>query len=251
MGREVGDHRTAPCSRAEPGWHGDAEGRKVSELREFSLGAEGLRYVASHLSWGHAFSKCVLERVDLSRGEVFTHLPPAVPTAEVVKFDQGGKLPTPPQETWRKTEGGVAIPIPSTRPHLVQTISGFLSGPGSVCVLENADASRSEPWLERCEGRLAFFGDEVYHVLEATTDEEAIDVSIRRAQSLWTFVGALTSLGNRLSLPDDRGELTQEIVDSLAERVEQVFVGAYDLEGYVIWSRPKGERALGRPLHRR
>lgn len=209
----------------------------MSELREFALGAEGLQYIVTHLGWGHAFSQCVFERVDLSRGDVVTHLPPTVTAAEVVKFDQGGKLPTPPRETWRKTEGAVAIPIPNTRPHLVETIRGFLSIPGRACVLENAEAMRAEPWVERCDCRIAFFGDEVYHVLDATADGEAIDVSIRYAQSAWTFVGALTSLGDRLSLPDDRGELTLEVLGSLAERVEQVFVGAYDLEGYVIWRR--------------
>ncbi len=222
---------------AQSGWLGNTEGRKVTELREFGLGAEGLQYVASHLTWGHTFSKCVLERVDLSKGDVVTHLPPTVPAVEVVKFDQGGKLPTPPRETWLKTEGGVAIPIPNTLPHLTKAISAFLSTPGGICLLENADASRSDPWLERCESRIAFFDDEVYHVLEATTDEEMIDLSIRRAQSAWTFVGALASLSDRLSLPADRGELTLEFLRSLAERVEQVFVGAYDLEGYVIWRR--------------
>lgn len=104
-------------------------------------------------------------------------------------------------------------------------------------MLENAIADRADAWLKRSSVNALFFGDEVYHLVVGPSSAQSIEAAARTAQSLPTFVGTMTSLDGAEKLPGDRGELTLSTLRHFAERAEQIFVGAYDGEGYLLWRR--------------
>lgn len=214
-----------------------------TDYTEFALGAEGLQFVTAELEGGRTLSKCLLDRVDLQAGEVVTFLPRGVGLTEAKDFKHGGKLPTPPRSQWRRGQGGsVLIPTPTTRPFLVDAIHKHLSASGMVCILENATARPEDEGLRRRQVSWSFFGDEVYHILVWPSAKDSIDAAVRAGHSLFTFVGAMTSLSEEhLRHVRERSELDLGILRALAERAVQIFVGAYDGEGYAVW-RKRGAR---------
>lgn len=205
------------------------------ELTEIELGPAGLRFVAEQLAGGLTFSRLLLGHLDLERGEAVTHLPPGVALAEAVKFDQGGKLPYPPSATRELADGRRMVKVQTTRGHLARLLAEGLAVPGRVGLLENATASREDPWLHGLRVATVFVGQEVYHWLAGPVSAQAADEAIKRAQSPFQFVGALSSLAAGHDSPADRGELAPEMLHGLAEATRMIFVGAYDGEGYVIW----------------
>lgn len=206
-------------------------------LFEIDLGLRGCQFVARELADGHTFSRLLLENLDLASGQTTTHLPAGTLLEDALRFKEGGRLPCPPVETWRTIEGGLMIPTPTTRPHLDELILDSLTAPNRVAVFENASAARDDPWLQRTDLNAFFFGQEVYHLLAHPVSLEALDETVRTAQSLFLFVGALTECSAGLERPPNRGELTLDLLRSLARETRWIFVGAYDGEGYVIWRR--------------
>jgi hypothetical protein len=220
------------------------------ELKMLHLGREGIEFLSSQLADGTTFSQCLLEQVRLAFGEVVTRLPDGISLEEAKRFEVGGKLPAPAPGEWKRGEGVTLIPVPSTRDDLMGIVQAHLSGPDSVCFLENATASRADPWIEKSPVPAAFFNDEVYHMLVGPQETAALEASLKVAQSLFSFVGALTSLGANPEAPPDRGELSIETMRRLAEQTRKIFVGAYDGEGYLIWCRgaldhPRGDVQRG------
>jgi hypothetical protein len=205
-------------------------------LVELDLGQEGLDFVRHRLEGGRTLSRH-LRSEDLSTGEVVTHLPEGTSFAEAKQFEYGGKLPTPPRETWTKTEGGIVIPTPNLREHLVGLITRYLSRSGNVCLLENAMASRGDRWLQRSEVDAVFLGNEVYHLLTKSATSAAVDAAVRSSYTPNMFVGALSSVSGREQFPIDRGELTVDLVREVARHASMICVAAYDAEGYVLWRR--------------
>ena len=214
--------------------------RALQDLIEMDLGVEGREFVESELRGGWAsLSKLLLQSLDLSTGKVVTYLPAGTSVAAAKDFKIGGKLPTPPESTWVKVPGGIAIPTPNTLQFMADLLDSALSASDSVFILEDAIASRSDPGLERTSSRTAFLGDEVYHVVVGGPPSSAstIKATVRSAES-FRLVGAVSSLSRQdPPLPPNRGELTLELLEQIALRTTTIMVGAYDFEGYVLWCR--------------
>lgn len=210
----------------------------MTDLVTVRLGADGLAYLVSQLELGATFSRCLLRYAPLGAGEAVTYLPAGVSPEAARKFKEGGKLPTPPVGEWRRVEGGIAIPTPTTRDHLAGLVAKALSGPGTLCILEDPDAEPSNAGLERAHLRTALFGREVYRLLIEGSSPPELEEAIRMAQSLWLCVGAVVRAKERLpALPSHGEQFTLETLELLTQQAEMIFTGAYDGEGYVIWER--------------
>ncbi len=209
----------------------------MSNLKTLALGDEGLDYLRSELSGGGTFAREALGRLPITSGVVTTRLPDNVSPEESIRFATGGKLPTPPPEEWRKVPGATLVPVPSTIDDLTKLISEHLSTPERVCLLENASASRGDPWLAQPRVPTGYHKEEVYHWLAGPQPEVAIQQAVRTARSLFAFAGALTSLDDAQEEWVEGGDLSLETLQRLADNTLQLFVGAYDGEGFVIWRR--------------
>jgi hypothetical protein len=213
-------------------------------IRERELSKKALSYIAKCLSDGHTLSRLLLQAIRLDKGSVTTFLPESLGVDEAEDFQHGGKLPQPPPSEWRQWGHLVLKPIPSAIDDLVRTIREFLSRPGMepICLLENELAERGDPGLARDTSKLVYFESEVYHVLTAEMAvEEQILQAIREAQSIPLFVGCLATLDPESRLDPRTAEtVSLEDLSRIAQRVEKIFVRAYDGESYLIWSRGEG-----------
>jgi hypothetical protein len=80
--------------------------------------------------------------------------------------------------------------------------------------------------------RMSFFNDEVFHVIAAgDNDLEIAEDAIRSAETRY-----LNGICVRdVSLPDNEF-WTSNFLDELVDKTESIFVGAFDISGYLVWT---------------
>lgn len=106
-----------------------------------------------------------------------------------------------------------------------------------VTICENWALTRNEylASLVLHESRVAFFGDEVYHILtNVDTTFEAIETAVRESSHHWA-----TGVCSSLEAVPQHDIPTEAVFDTIVANTAHIFVPALDGEGYLIWS-PKG-----------
>ena len=199
-----------------------------SAYKEIPLGSEAVKYIHSCLGSGKTLSSLVLETCDLDNGKVATYLPTDIDLATITQFDVGGKLGE--TAVWKKLGSQTDV-------WLASQIRSFLSDENKrIIVFENALARPNDPWLARRQSQIFTFKEEVYHfLLRKDAEKRKIRKAIRDATS-HLFIGIMSSVLSDACLPQQRQVLTADELRGFAERTESIVVGAYDYEGYVIWS---------------
>ena len=214
---------------------------------EVVLGLEAVDYIVACLKEGRTLAKYLLSR-ELTTGRVRTLLPPGADHSMSTSFRTGGKFPDSPQSTWRSLEGGgYAVPIPNANACLASIIQSFLTHSSqNLCIFENALARASDPYLTTLTSTICTCDDEVYHLLtskDVTEKHCRIETTIEEAMSIPIFVGALTSWPGECSGALTTGKcLTADSLSQLALRAEQIIIGAYDGESYLIWAAEQNGR---------
>jgi hypothetical protein len=124
-------------------------------------------------------------------------------------------------------------------------IQEFLEqGDARICLFESAVAKPTDGFLSTPDAkdlRVLTFQEDVYYLLKENADREKIDKNLRYAKS-HLILGVLVhpSDQDKFLLPDEgplRKELTLDELKVLAEETEEIIIGAYDGEGYLIWKR--------------
>ncbi|MDP9477523.1 MAG: hypothetical protein M3R38_17870 [Actinomycetota bacterium] len=187
-------------------------------------------YVRECLEYGHSLSRGLRRLHDVKSGRVVARLPLGANTVGLEKFEWGGK---------KRAASPYPERSPSAEEALASSIASFLAqGEGRVCVFENYLARRTDPWIARAKSRTLFFGDEVYHVVAGEhTGRDEVETAIREAKSPSIFVGTLSRLPLGYRLDAAGSELSEDLMRVLAEGAEEIVVGAYDGEGYLIWRK--------------
>src|SRR5690606_34240342 len=135
---------------------------------------------------------------------------------------------------------GRMVPIPNTSAILATIISEHLVATSSrVCVFEDANTRPSDPVFHRIKTPVFTFENEVYHFARGGAADSGEIQQLIRAASSWLVIGVLAALPSGVVL-ENRSEVPDATLDALASGAEKIIVGAYDGEGYVIWSEPNG-----------
>jgi len=217
-------------------------------LVRYDIGSPGEDYIRSILeegaSLGRQLAHALLKYMDLSRGSIYTYLPPFLDTESVLHFEHS-ILPLPEDILSRQIvrQGEyIIIPKASTEHlHLVPFVKEFLSTtPWAIAVFEDwlteyGDGRPSD------EVRRLVIGREIcFYLLWRDADEMLIEKTIREVTTPYPpMVGILSSISEseapeweRLEREGDEAE-----IESLARRTRFLIVGAYDGEGFLVWDR--------------
>lgn len=212
---------------------------------ELHLGPEAVSYIRDCLANGKTLARYLLQRPDLESGTVTTFLPSDVGKEAATQFKWGGKLRRDPATFVYRTEPDGSRtrwePVPNTDPWLVSIIQAFLrAAEDRVCIFENALARPSDPVLSRSESRVLVFDNEVYHFLSAADWASTIIAqAIREAGCPYPpLIGAMASAADEAGFSGEGRQISSAQLKVLAERTEKIVIGAYDGEGYLIWSKP-------------
>lgn len=216
----------------------------MTNYKEITLGNDAINYVMKHLSYGHAISKTVLNKLDIQNGQIIVGLPEYANWEKVNDLEHGGILPAVDRSKWRTISGenGKTYTmelIPRFFPFIVDNIKSFLmKSSTNLCILENANASPTDWALKNIQSIIWTFQSEVYHILgKGEQSQSEIEKTIKESESLWTWIGFLTSFPGIDSYPIVKKEISMDIIMILAGNVEKILVGAYDGEGFLVWNR--------------
>jgi hypothetical protein len=89
----------------------------------------------------------------------------------------------------------------------------------------------------KLRGVLLTLGAECYGVIPPGAADEPVTMGFL-SQFDWSKIGFLA---RHEKLLDGRSELTESDARDLAEGLEGIVIGAYDGEGYVVWTRTNGD----------
>lgn len=211
----------------------------MRKLKEIAFGFEAIEYIKYILENGKTLSNCLLQNCDLDSGRVITYLPIYVNEEEAKEFKFGGKIKVSPESIIYKP-GVIAVPIPNTNDCLIKIIQDFLdNGDGNLCIFEDATRNPTDPVISLKDTRIFICQNEVYYVLfsKDAGAKDRIDDTIWDSDSHWHFVCVMTSAPKDSCFFRNQKNINANDLKTLAERAEKVAIGAYDGEGYLIWSR--------------
>jgi len=146
-------------------------------------------------------------------------------------------MPESKEETWRRGEYVTFKPVLNTNAHLVNMIHEYLQKEkDNICIFENFEAKKSDPWSESRKVNLFFYKDEVYHLLSNKNfSTRSIDQELRWASTVYHFMGVMSSLPIENQKTTESHELSDTEWDIVVSNLKRIIVGAYDGESYLIW----------------
>ena len=195
-------------------------------------------YMTRVLENGHTLAKFLVRVIAPNEGIFFALSPRPLTRSQVLRFDSG-HFPQRPVSAMVGGVPGAISPVANSQDELMKVLHKLLEPPEAVCFLENSLASGSDTWLRKAKSRVISHGAEVYHVLFSDDRAEAkISAAIREAQQIPIFVGAVGHLAPPVasSIMKRRTVATGDL-EEFAATARCIFIGAYDGEGYVVWSR--------------
>jgi hypothetical protein len=196
-------------------------GTKMKDLKEFRLDEAGELYMAECIRWGNTLSSFVTRNVDLKQGYVHTYAPPETTMTKLADFNSGG-----------------LVKARHTTTHLVDMIQTFLSGgTDRIVILEDVTLRKGDPYLDVTANEVLFHGDEVYYLLRHDAGANRINLAVTDAGQNRRFVGLMTMSAQLHQMRPGQRDATAGLLDELSRHTQRIFVGAYDDEGYVIWTR--------------
>lgn len=181
--------------------------------------------------------------LDLESGKLSTFLPSGLTFEQVNQFCYGGKFPQPPAEQHKTVRFWgrdlKAVPTPNAFDELISVIENYLkSGDSTFSIFENALASPSDPWLKHTEIHTLTCGPSIYHFLSPEqTSRHLIERTVNGSNSISPpLMGVLARFPKPTGFHSE-GSLGLSELSKIAEQTEKLIVGAYDGEGYLIWSK--------------
>lgn len=189
---------------------------------ELSHSVNAYAYFRAYLQDGTSLAQHLAASIDLNNGRIAAFLPANTDESRIAQFEFGGIA-----------SGGI------TQSQLVDTLQTSLKhGCGAVCVIESAITNKGDPWLQYYpELPVFYFGIEVYYLLSNMDRNKPmkIDQVIRVAES-HRFMAVMTTIPPAHSFPVGQ-EFSLDDLMVFTENAKKIAIGAYDGEGYLIWSR--------------
>lgn len=196
--------------------------------QNIELGGEALHFVRHSLEMGKTLARA-LKALDLEDGHVYGLCPASMTAEEARHFDEGGfSEVAPAADVWSSVDTLDAV----LAEHIVQELSGRTD---AVCVFEDESAERDFEYLKDEATNVLFLGAEVYRAICGPDPDLALVTRTVDASKSWLTIGAIgTGIGGLCSR---RQEISSMDLSELAKAVREVYIGAYDGEGYVVWRR--------------
>lgn len=192
----------------------------MSRLTEMELGKDGLGYVESCLKGWEGLSEMALH-LPLGHGKTIALLPPGTPIGRARNFHVGG-LGIGTEEVRWLTE------------HLLSLRTRH---PDSAVIIQDTTALSGDKCIQDAADRKFFHKSHVYYFLNSDSFNE------REIEDIIYTSAGVNVVGFFIKCRVDEATVLDREVDDatfsfLSERIEEVFVSAYDRESLVIWSPP-------------
>lgn len=208
------------------GWYlSHDHGRKIcgamANLKLVALGQDGISYIRDCLAQSGVLSSALSRSIGFE-GRAYAPLPEGTSTDRAKMFEAGGL-------------GAGYDPYDWLEEHILSWRQRH--GQERQVVFEDAWMKATYPEFQESKLKKLAHDTGVYYVLD---DADLSESSIREAvRSVANFlvIGAIVS-PTVLSNEQIAAEIMDDsLADALARNTQEIFVGAYDQEGYVVWER--------------
>lgn len=180
--------------------------------------------IQERMTWGKGLARTVLETVDVTDWQIRTLLPIGTPV------DRALEAFTRDESVGMSRNASVAWLVKHVQQHIE-------AGREHAVWFENANASADDPWLRQAISRTWYHGDEVFHCLTPDDlDPRCVEAAINEAQSPWFFFGAMSCAASDMNRSER--QLSADDVSHIARHSRTIIIGAYDSEGYLLWTGP-------------
>lgn len=219
---------------------------KLMNEVEIPLDNLGNSWVKQTLHEGHTLAHQVLESLDIDAGKVVTFLPPEADIESAKSHFEWSVMPIAPKEEWvwlEKTPDGkqpYMTPVHTVDARQIEIVQEFLQAdPDHVLICEDMILEPTYPAFRKSKNTLWTYGEEVYHVIFSVGRPKV--EKIRRVMgqaSSWLFIGMMSSFPSSGRSGALRKEITVLELKTIAQNTQKLIIGAYDHDGYIIWSKP-------------
>lgn len=211
-------------------------------LVRHEFGAEGAAYIRRYLAGNERFGKRfgrLLGHQDIEAGTVSAFVPNESSAAQRVSFEVGGLFSRRPREQ----------SDPSPKARAVAWLTAVLREAGlepRILCIEDARTGRTAVETTLANVPFFFCGDDVYWY---ATDRALEDASLEWVPLSGALadpnIGVVTTLPTGMTSIRNRQALGSEAVEEMVAGAVAVIVGAWDSEGFLIWSRAGSSVADG------
>jgi hypothetical protein len=191
----------------------------LTELVERSLGLKGVEYVKSCLQQGTGMCSLLLPMV--VGGWAFAPVPTGTDQRRAEKFQVGGLMPRQKMKVW-----------------LIEHLEGLCqTEPQSTVVFQDVWAAPTDPAIRSTTSNKLLTDRNVYYFIEARGFLPSLVERALSELTSYLLVGVFTHFGIKSTelLKDHR--TTEAVIADAVREMEEIFVGAYDQEGIVVWRR--------------
>ena len=214
------------------------------KFKEVKLDRRVFRFIQEKLKNGLKLSGHLINRFKLISGEVVILLPEDLEVMEKQLYSfKDGILPLPPESEMTFHRNSVDIPVTAMDSYLAKTVKEFLSqSKNNLCIFEDAIGSSGEYGEDNIgmHTSVLIHNNRVYHLIRGMdVDQKEIQTDIENSTSaLPQFVGALVTLKNEHEYlcVSKKCNVKEEELCLISERTVKIIIGAYDGEGYLIWT---------------
>jgi len=191
------------------------------------------QYVRDQLHDGNTLARELLINTDFENGDFVALLPPSADKTKIHRFQAGGISKSNPME--KVFFQGKAYPgrkKADSISQLVQCLKNALHS-GRCCFFEDMIHRKSDPIAPELQKHVFYFQKEVYlQIKESEFSKEVAKKIINYADAQWYYMNIVSD-----SLAEIHKNMTKEQLHSLALKTTLISIGAYDMEGFVLWKR--------------
>jgi hypothetical protein len=192
----------------------------MTKLKEVGLGQAGIDYLLEWLKGAGGLSTALAKAVN-DGGTVFAPVPDDVTLDRAKQFNAGGLMRDFYASAWFAS-------------HLSSLCR---SNPGSVVIFQDSWVEPNFPAVAKSNLNKFFHGSTVYYFLDCKSiNASSLDQAIHTMSS-FLFIAAFVEFPlSAQDIPADR-YVSDQLVGRLAQSTQEVFVGAFNQEGLVVWNR--------------
>ena len=191
------------------------------------------KYVLKQLQDGNTLAQIIIQKISFEKGRYFALLHPLADKNKIYQFHAGGILPQNPLEP--VTFAGNLYPgrkQAHSIPQLVEYLKMAMHAT-MCCYFEDLLHRRQDPIATKFQTNTLYYQQEPYLFLQNLHfSSDLAEQIIQFTNAQWYYMNVISEEN-----PEPSSEITLEKLRKIVSKTTHIIVGAYDMEGFVIWER--------------
>ncbi len=194
---------------------------------------QSLQYVKEQLCDGHTLAQELLKNLNFYKGHFFTLIHSPADRTKIHQFRKGGIQATNPLRTVLFNEQPY---LGRKKGNSVQELAEYLKNimnSDQCCYFEDLLHRRQDPIAIKFKSNILYYHEEPYLFLQHShfSIERAMEI-IHYVDAQWYYMNIVTK-----EEPGSTSDIPDEKFQSIVLGTDYVVIGAYDMEGFVVWER--------------